>query len=73
MGLFPSVTRSCEIALDVRATERGTSRGGWETVLFIDFVLVGHVLENEHLFNFFLKSLVLIIERFQQICSLERG
>lgn len=41
------------MAPDVRTTERGTSRGGWETVLFIDFVLVGDVLENERLFKFF--------------------
>lgn len=62
------------MAPDVRTTERGTSRSGWETVLFIDFVLVGDVLENERLFKFFfLKSLVLIVERFQQICSLEGG
>lgn len=62
------------MAPDVRATDRGTSRSGWETVLFIDFVLVGDVLENERLFKFFfLKSLVLIVERFQQICSLEGG
>lgn len=41
------------MAPDVRATDRGTSRSGWETVLFIDFVLVGDVLENERLFKFF--------------------
>lgn len=40
--------RMCELP-----NKRGTSRGGWETVLFIDFVLVGHVLENERLFHFF--------------------
>lgn len=41
------------MAPGVQTTQRGTSRGGWETVLFSDFVLVGHVLENKHLFKFF--------------------
>lgn len=41
--------RMCELP-----NKRGTSRGSWGTALFIDFVLVGHMLENKRLFNFFL-------------------
>lgn len=53
-GVFPSAIGSCEMASECELpNKRGTSRGGWETVLFIDFVLVGHVLENERLFHFF--------------------